>query len=382
MFQNLSPDYDSSSRCSTASPPGDILAYNQQSPANSVSAPSASSMESTEQEFCTEMDVSGSPFVPTVTAISTTPDLQWMVQPTISTSVAQSHKAQSATQATRKACSSKGQTAARKAKNEQLSPEEEERKRIRRERNKIAAAKCRNRRKELTDTLQAETDRLEDDKAVLQAEIASLLKEKERLELILAAHKPLCKIPDDTEADFREPLDSPQLLSALEEGKLPEGGAADAPSLPELDGSTVPAVPTAAAAISGNSNILLCASAEASPCDLEASLDMKEEPLDGLLPGTGRAAAETARSVPDVDLSGSFGATDWETLYKSVSGDLEPLSTPIVTSTPSCNSYLSLFSFTYPEFDPSTCEGEHCKGGEDRTDLAIDILNSPTLLAL
>ena len=38
---------------------------------------------------------------------------------------------------------------------EQISPEEEERRRVRRERNKLAAAKCRNRRKELTDFLQA-----------------------------------------------------------------------------------------------------------------------------------------------------------------------------------------------------------------------------------
>ena len=36
----------------------------------------------------------------------------------------------------------------------QLSPEEMERRMIRRERNKLAAAKCRNRRRELTDTLQ------------------------------------------------------------------------------------------------------------------------------------------------------------------------------------------------------------------------------------
>lgn len=35
-----------------------------------------------------------------------------------------------------------------------LSPEEVERRRIRRERNKMAAAKCRNRRRELTETLQ------------------------------------------------------------------------------------------------------------------------------------------------------------------------------------------------------------------------------------
>lgn len=37
----------------------------------------------------------------------------------------------------------------------QISPEEEEKRRVRRERNKQAAAKCRNRRRELTDTLQA-----------------------------------------------------------------------------------------------------------------------------------------------------------------------------------------------------------------------------------
>ena len=37
----------------------------------------------------------------------------------------------------------------------QLSPEEDEKRRLRRERNKIAAAKCRNRRRDLTDTLQA-----------------------------------------------------------------------------------------------------------------------------------------------------------------------------------------------------------------------------------
>lgn len=37
----------------------------------------------------------------------------------------------------------------------QLTPEEEEKRRVRRERNKLAAAKCRNRRRELTDRLQS-----------------------------------------------------------------------------------------------------------------------------------------------------------------------------------------------------------------------------------
>ncbi|KAI1895508.1 hypothetical protein AGOR_G00106980 [Albula goreensis] len=381
MFPNFSTDYDSSSsRCSTASPVGDTLTYYQPSPAGSFSSAS-SPMERT-QELCTELDVSGVPFVPTVTAISTTPDLQWMVQPTMITSVspsvgtAQIYKAQSSVQAS-KASTSRGQTTARKGKTEQLSPEEEEKKRIRRERNKMAAAKCRNRRRELTDTLQAETDKLEDDKAALQTEIANLLKEKEKLELILAAHKPACKIAEDLDCIFQEPIGSPQLLSALENGKLTEDSSVEPSTLQDSD---APSFPTTA--ISGNSNILLCSSAEVNICDLEPSLDVKEEPLEDLLPGMEKNTLETARSVPDIDLSSSLGVTDWETLYKSVASDLEPLTTPTVTSTPTCTSYLSAFSFTYPELD-SLAEGvESRKGGAGKTDSVIDILNSPTLLAL
>ncbi|XP_012580732.1 PREDICTED: fos-related antigen 1 isoform X3 [Condylura cristata] len=84
---------------------------------------------------------------------------------------------------------------------QQISPEEEERRRVRRERNKLAAAKCRNRRKELTDFLQAETDKLEGEKSGLQREIEELQKQKERLELVLEAHRPICKIPEGVRED-------------------------------------------------------------------------------------------------------------------------------------------------------------------------------------
>ena len=40
-----------------------------------------------------------------------------------------------------------------------------------------------------------ETDQLEEEKAELESEIAELQKEKERLEFVLVAHKPGCKIP-------------------------------------------------------------------------------------------------------------------------------------------------------------------------------------------
>uniref|UniRef100_A0A672FYG0 Proto-oncogene c-Fos-like n=1 Tax=Salarias fasciatus TaxID=181472 RepID=A0A672FYG0_SALFA len=294
-------------------------------------------------------------FVPTVTAISSTPDFQWMVQPTIITSVSpslgskQANEQQSSHQATPKAAVSV---------TSQLSPEEEEKKRIRRERNKMAAAKCRNRRRELTDTLQAETDKLEEEKAALETEIANLLKEKERLEFILASHKPVCHISEDLESIFQEPAGSPDLPPSPDE---------------DSDPST---------AISGNSNILLCASAEINICDLEPSLDIKEGLLDSMLPSLEeKTPLETARSVPDIDLSSSLGVSDWETLYKSVSGDLEPLSTPVVTSTPTCSSYLSVFTFSCPELD-SLAEGlDSHKGGGSKAE-SVDILNSPTLLAL
>ncbi|XP_041927994.1 proto-oncogene c-Fos isoform X1 [Alosa sapidissima] len=380
MFSsNANTDSDSLSRCSSASPAGETLAYYPQSQADALLSTSSASPTET-----TQMDVSEVPFAPTVTAISTTPDLQWMVQPTIITSVspslgrAQTNETQNSVSATPKAGSNKGKHSSRKGKNELLSPEEEEKMRIRRERNKMAAAKCRNRRRELTDTLQAETDKLEEDKATLQAEINSLLKEKKRLEYVLATHRPTCQMLTDLEGVLQESTPSPQNPSSPDTlGKLlSEEGPQEAPVLQELEDPIVPY-----SAISGNSNILLCATAEDSDlCDLEPSLDIREELLDNLLVSAEeRMHVETARSVPDIDLSGPLGLADWETLYKSVASDLEqPLSTPVVSmSTPTCSSYLSVFTFSCPEQDSVPDGAEFCK-----SDSRVDILNSPTLLAL
>ncbi|KAL3216192.1 hypothetical protein MRX96_006397 [Rhipicephalus microplus] len=79
--------------------------------------------------------------------------------------------------------------------NEKLSPEEEERRRIRRERNKLAAARCRKRRMDHTNSLIKETEELEEAKNKLQQEMAALRSEKENLEFLLEAHKASCKIP-------------------------------------------------------------------------------------------------------------------------------------------------------------------------------------------
>uniref|UniRef100_A0A3Q3VKH6 BZIP domain-containing protein n=1 Tax=Mola mola TaxID=94237 RepID=A0A3Q3VKH6_MOLML len=358
--KNRPPDMDSvSPTCRTESPVGTLC---QKRPED-TSFP-ASSSES-------EVSVQDAPFVPTVTAISSTPDFQWMVQPTIITSVSpspggkQANEAPSSHQATPKEGGSKRKN---------LSPEAEEKRRIRRERNKMAAAKCRNRRRELTDTLQAETDKLEEEKAALETEIANLLKERERLEFILATHKPACQVSDELESIFQEPTEMP---SSPGDGRLPEDGTQEAPSLQDME---IPSDPSTA--ISGNSNILLCASAEVNICDLEPSLDMKEGLLDNILPGLEeKNPSETARSVPDIDLSSSLGVSDWETLYKSVSCDLEPLSTPVVTCAPTCSSYLSVFTFACPELDSLTEELDSHRGAGGKAE-SVDILNSPTLLAL
>lgn len=231
---------------------------------------------------------------------------------------------------------------------------------------------------------------LEEEKSALQTEIADLLKEKERLEQVLASHKPSCKLPandsgddqddEDNEDDVNTMLQdlpaSPQLLSILENGKAPEGNTTIGEAAIGQDMDSIPCIP--AAAILGNSNILLCSSAEE-----EALEDLKGDDLDDLVPSLEMAVTtETAASVPDIDLSGPFGLSDWETLYKSVANDLESLSTPVMSSSPTCSNYRTVFSFNYSEID-SLAEGcESLKGILSASEVKKDSLNSPTLLAL
>uniref|UniRef100_A0A665UPV5 Protein c-Fos n=1 Tax=Echeneis naucrates TaxID=173247 RepID=A0A665UPV5_ECHNA len=390
MHPDSCTEFDSSSSCSTASPGGDTPGCSQHPP-DSLS----SSVDS-------DSDISAAAsFVPTVTAISTSLDLRWMVQPTVITSDSPSSgraktKTSGATQPSAPAGASKANMKTessrylkKRKKMEKMHPskEEEERRRIRRERNKIAAAKCRNRRRELIDTLQAETDNLEEEKSALQTEIANLLKQKERLEQVLASHKPSCKLPENDEEEeevnenddntmLQDPPASPQLLSILESGKTAESNRATAEVPSGQDMDDVPCIP--AAAILGNSNILLCSSAEE-----EALEDLKGDDLDDLVPSLEmEVTSESPVSVPDIDLSGPFCLSDWETLYKSVANDLESLNTPVMSSSPTCSNYRTVFSFNYSEIDSLAESCESLKGSLTASELMKDNLNSPTLLAL
>ncbi|KAM9168627.1 protein FosB isoform 2-T2 [Mergus octosetaceus] len=213
MYQGFPGDYDSGSRCSSS--PSAESQY--LSSVDSFGSPAAAAAA---QECSGLGDMPGS-FVPTVTAITTSQDLQWLVQPTLISSVAQSqppggpmahpppptapvdpydlpgpsYSAPGMGGFPSAPPARPARARPRRSREETLTPEEEEKRRVRRERNKLAAAKCRNRRRELTDRLQAETDQLEEEKAELESEIAELQKEKERLEFVLVAHAPACKLP-------------------------------------------------------------------------------------------------------------------------------------------------------------------------------------------
>uniref|UniRef100_A0A8C7XX76 Activating transcription factor 3 n=1 Tax=Oryzias sinensis TaxID=183150 RepID=A0A8C7XX76_9TELE len=73
-----------------------------------------------------------------------------------------------------------------------LTLEEHDRKKRRRERNKIAAAKCRSKKKEKTEGLQKESEKLESINADLKAQIEELKQQKQQLVYMLNLHRPTC----------------------------------------------------------------------------------------------------------------------------------------------------------------------------------------------
>ncbi|TRY88463.1 hypothetical protein DNTS_005147 [Danionella cerebrum] len=249
-------------------------------------------------------------FVPTVTAVASAPDLEWMVLSTDISSVSpcRKEKAQSSSQPSEAKHARKSFSSRRKGAKDQLSPEEEERKRIRRERNKLAAAKCRNRRRELTNSLQAETDSLEEDKAALQSEISSLLKEKQRLELLLSTHAPHCKLPEQPESQEQTQTQDEKIQAA---------------SVPEQ----VPSSPTTSTAIFGDSDVLLCSNVDLGGMESEPGMEMKEVEMEDLS-SVIDSSEDMDLLVPDIDLCSSLGLSEWETLYMSMGGGLVPLSSP------------------------------------------------------
>lgn len=80
-------------------------------------------------------------------------------------------------------------TGPRPKRQEKLTSEEEEKRKVRRERNKLAAAKCRQRVVKITNDLVSETEQLEEQNATLESEIDKLEQQKGQLEFLLQLHE-------------------------------------------------------------------------------------------------------------------------------------------------------------------------------------------------
>ncbi|CAN0408868.1 unnamed protein product [Lampetra planeri] len=82
---------------------------------------------------------------------------------------------------------------------------EDDRKKRRRERNKIAAAKCRSKKKEKTETLAQESQRLEGYNSNLRSQFEAMLGEKQRLVQLINMHRPSCIVHASSTSPGVEP---------------------------------------------------------------------------------------------------------------------------------------------------------------------------------
>merc|ERR1711936_877629 len=82
----------------------------------------------------------------------------------------------------------------RKAEEELMDPEEDEKRSMRRNRNRLAAARCRQKRLDQIETLQVEVNNWEKKNRSLEEEVAALKADKEELQYILAAHRNSCSL--------------------------------------------------------------------------------------------------------------------------------------------------------------------------------------------
>ncbi|XP_061415207.1 LOW QUALITY PROTEIN: protein c-Fos-like [Lethenteron reissneri] len=235
---------------------------------------------------------------------------------------------------------------------EPANAEEEERRRIRRERNKQAAAKCRNRRRELTETLEAETAKLAAEQSAIRADLERLQKERDELELVLAAHEPTCRLqhePDQNVPSANSPRLSPG-LPAPRPASLP---------LPPLQLKQEPPSPP-------------------SEHQYQRPAPREHEQASGRPP---RAAVEPQQQ--HVAPPGPFPLEA-----------VEPLHTPVVSFTPGITpcSGSGAFVFTYPSLaglqdflhsEPRSCASAlRRRSSSGSGDLGGEALLSPTILSL
>lgn len=114
-----------------------------------------------------------------------------------------------------------------------LTPEEEAKQKLRRERNKLAAARCRKRRVDQTNELMEKVEQLQHDRQKLQNEIQELQILKEELDMCLESHQSQCRIMNNN--GQRSPVDiKPPVALVSEKIKCePIDPTYDGPSMPK-----------------------------------------------------------------------------------------------------------------------------------------------------
>merc|ERR1712088_366353 len=110
-----------------------------------------------------------------------------------------------------------GRANKRKAEEELLDPEEDEKRNMRRNRNRLAAARCRQKRLDQIETLQVEVNNWEKRNRSLEEEVAALKADKEELQYILAAHRSSCSLQVKVEPATEE--ESPVFVQVQPSGE-------------------------------------------------------------------------------------------------------------------------------------------------------------------
>ncbi|XP_029043927.1 transcription factor kayak isoform X2 [Osmia lignaria lignaria] len=220
-----------------------------------------------------------------------------------------------------------------------MTPEEEERRQIRRERNKMAAARCRKRRMDHTNALLEETEGLEQKKQSLQEEIHQLQQAKDELEFILEAHRAVCRLRSTSPPDVK-PVIKPELpvedqFASVDNAKRDSLNAAARPNRP----NSLPV------GFDNNNR----------PNSLSIFTESKERP-DSL---TFKTVETPSFMKPSLDVAGMPITTptsgipfNFESLMEGGTG-LTPVSTPLI---PSCSTQqrnnLSAVDLSSPDANP------------------------------
>ncbi|XP_037707273.1 transcription factor kayak-like isoform X2 [Drosophila subpulchrella] len=243
-----------------------------------------------------------------------------------------------------------------------MTPEEEQKRALRRERNKQAAARCRKRRVDQTNELTEEVEQLEKRGDAMRKEIEALTNSKNQLEYLLAAHRPTChKIRSDLlSVTTCNGLIAPAgLLSAGSSGSAGSSSHHNHNSNDSSNGT-----------ITGMDATLNSTGRSNSPLDLKpaANLDnlllhIKDEPLDGGLDSGSSLDQDGPTPSKRFTLPPMSTMPHMSTLMTPTGASSGSLQTPITSTAP--GGFGSAF--------PVTTNG----GGNGSTSM-----NSPTLNAL